>query len=423
MAFWGSLFMRLRPARPDSSRLRRVAAVTACVAMAAAPLAGCTSGAGSASDDASPGSAASPSESEPPPVSQVVLSTNLPQTAAATVPVNTLVKVRAQGGTLTKVTVTGPKQRIVHGGLSADRRAWTATERLEPGTRYVVRTVGTDTEGLRKPMRQVFRTDDLSLDEQTYPSVAPIDGDTVGVGMPVILRFDLPVTHKAVFEKNLSVTTAPAQPGSWHWMSDNEVHWRPKSYWRPGTKVTVRADVNSLDAGNGIYGQEDRVSRFTVGNDVRMKIDVGSHSMQVTQNGQLLRTIPISAGKPGFTTRSGVKVIVEKFRTKRMDAATTGISENDPEYYDIDNVEYAQRVTYSGEFLHAAPWSVGYQGSANVSHGCVGMSTDNAAWLYSLTKVGDVVEVTGSDRYMTIDNGYGDWNVPFAEYKQGSALS
>ncbi len=415
--------MRLRPARLVSSRPRRVAAVTACAVLVAAPLAGCTT-AGSASDGAAtPGSTASPSEPEPTPVSQVVLSTNLPTAAAQTVSVNTLVKVRAQGGTLTKVSVTGPKQRKVRGSLSADRRVWSASERLEPGTRYLVRTVGTDTEGLTRSMRQVFRTDDLTLDEQTYASVAPIDGDTVGVGMPVIIRFDLPVTHRAVFEKNMSVTTTPAQPGSWHWMSDYEAHWRPKTYWKPGTKVTVRADVNSLDAGNGIYGQEDRVSHFTVGNDVRMRIDVASHSMQVTQNGQLLRTIPISAGKPGFTTRSGIKVIVEKFRTKRMDAATTGISEDDPEYYDISNVEYAQRVTYSGEFLHAAPWSVGSQGYANVSHGCVGMSTDNAAWLYSLTKIGDVVEVTGSDRYMTIDNGYGDWNVPFAEYKAGSALS
>ncbi len=416
--------MRLGPARPVSSRLRRAVAVSACVAVAAAPLAGCTA-AGSANDEGGPaGPSGSPTESESPKVSQVVLSTNLPRSAARTVPVDTLVRVRAQGGTLTKVSVTGPKaDPRVHGELSADRRAWTATERLEPGARYVVHTVGTDTEGLRKSQRSVFRADPLTLDEQTYPSVAPVDGDTVGVGMPVILRFDLPVSRKAAFEKHLSVDTAPAQPGSWHWMSDNEVHWRPKSYWKPGTKVTVHADVNSLDAGNGIYGQEDRVSHFTVGNDVRMRIDVASHSMQVLQNGRLLRTIPITSGKPGYTTRSGVKVIVEKFRTKRMDAATTGVSEDDPEYYDIDDVEYAQRVTYSGEFLHAAPWSVGSQGYANVSHGCVGMSTDNAAWLYSLTKIGDVVEVTGSDRYMTIDNGYGDWNVPFSEYRTGSALS
>jgi lipoprotein-anchoring transpeptidase ErfK/SrfK len=153
-----------------------------------------------------------------------------------------------------------------------------------------------------------------------------------------------------------------------------------------------------------------------------MRVDVAAHHMKVLRNGKLLRTIPISAGKPGFTTRSGIKVIVEKFRYKRMNAATTGISEDDPEYYDLSNVEYAQRVTYSGEFIHAAPWSVGSQGYANVSHGCVGMSTSNAGWLYGLTKIGDPVEVTGTDRPMDLTNGYGDWNVSYREYKKGSAL-
>ena len=144
--------------------------------------------------------------------------------------------------------------------------------------------------------------------------------------------------------------------------------------------------------------------------------------MTVTQNGKVLRTIPITTGKAGFTTRSGTKVIIEKLRTKRMNCETVGISQSNPEYYNIDDVEYAMRLTYSGEFIHAAPWSVGSQGYANVSHGCTGMSTSNAAWLYGISKRGDVVEYTGTDRWMTMTNGYGDWNVPFKEYKQGSAL-
>jgi lipoprotein-anchoring transpeptidase ErfK/SrfK len=241
--------------------------------------------------------------------------------------------------------------------------------------------------------------------------------------MPVIVTFDVPVTDRAEIEENLSVETSPTQAGSWHWISDNEVHWRPKEYWKPGTDVTVNADINGVNAGNGIYGQENRTSSFHIGDAVVMKIDVAQHNMRVFDNGRLLRTIPISAGKPGFTTRSGIKVIIEKFRYKDMDAATTGISEGDPEYYDIADVEYAQRVTYSGEFLHAAPWSVGSQGSVNVSHGCVGMSTADAAWLYSLTKRGDVVDVTGSDRRMEPTNGYGDWNVSWRDYRAGSALT
>jgi lipoprotein-anchoring transpeptidase ErfK/SrfK len=240
--------------------------------------------------------------------------------------------------------------------------------------------------------------------------------------MPVLVQFDVPVTDRASIEKHLSVESSPKQAGSWHWVSDQEVRWRPKRYWKPGTEVTVNADINSVPAGNGVYGQESRSISFEIGDSIVSKVDVGAHRMKVFVNGSLARTMPISAGKPGFITRSGTKVIMSKQRDKVMDAATLGIAKSDPEYYRLD-VEYAMRVTHSGEFLHAAPWSAGSQGLANVSHGCVGMSTENAAWLFNMTKRGDVVEVTGSDRHMTLYNGYGDWNASFREYAEGSALS
>jgi lipoprotein-anchoring transpeptidase ErfK/SrfK len=145
--------------------------------------------------------------------------------------------------------------------------------------------------------------------------------------------------------------------------------------------------------------------------------------MKVLSNGELLRTIPITTGKPGHTTRSGIKVIVEKFDSKRMNSETVGIPAGSADAYDIDDVKWAMRLTYSGEFIHGAPWSVGSQGYANVSHGCTGMSDANAQWLYAMSRRGDVVVYTGTDRPMTFDNGYGDWNASFAEFKQGSALS
>ena len=144
--------------------------------------------------------------------------------------------------------------------------------------------------------------------------------------------------------------------------------------------------------------------------------------MQVFSNGKLLRTIPITTGKPGFTTRSGVKVIIEKFDSKRMNSETIGIANDSAEGYDLDDVQWAMRVTYSGEFVHAAPWSVGSQGYANVSHGCTGLSPDNAKWLYDMSKRGDVIEYTGTDVGMTLTNGYGDWNESFAKYAEASAL-
>jgi lipoprotein-anchoring transpeptidase ErfK/SrfK len=271
--------------------------------------------------------------------------------------------------------------------------------------------------------KQRFHTEDLTLDEQTYAAVAPLQGETVGVGMPVIVTFDVPVTDKATFERHMRVTSTPEQPGAWHWLSDTEAHWRPKSYWQAGTDVTVDVDVNSLPAGGGVYGQESRHVEFEVGDANVYKVNAQTHQMQVFSNGDLLRTIPITTGKPGFTTRSGTKVIIEKFREKRMNSETVGIDRDDPEYYNINDVEYAMRVTYSGEFIHAAPWSVESQGSANVSHGCTGLSTENAAWLYNMTKRGDVVEYTGTDRPMTLTNGYGDWNASFAEWREGSALT
>ena len=154
------------------------------------------------------------------------------------------------------------------------------------------------------------------------------------------------------------------------------------------------------------------------------KVDMNTHQMRVFRNGKLIRTIPITTGEqPKFTTRSGTKVIIEKFRHKRMNSETVGIDPNSADGYDLDDVEYAMRVTYSGEFVHAAPWSVGSQGSANVSHGCTGMSTANAGWFYDNSKVGDVIKYTGTDREMDLTNGFGDWNESFADYRSGSALA
>jgi lipoprotein-anchoring transpeptidase ErfK/SrfK len=402
-------------------RARRRLAVLASVSALALTAGACSAGSGN--DDQATGSRATTAESrddEQAPSSDVEITANIAD-KARDVSVDEVVEVVAEEGSLTRVEVRAGNQRVA-GELATDGSSWRATGRLEPGTRYRVLAVAEDAEGVEASEQITFRTQDLSLAQQTYASIAPLAGETVGVGMPVIVQFDVPVRDQASIEKHLSVRSTPEQAGSWHWVSAKEVHWRPRAYWKPGTKVTVDADINSVSAGNGVYGQESRTVAFEVGDSVVSKVDVGAHEMKVFVNGALARTMPISAGKPGFITRSGTKVIIEKVRDKVMDAATLGISKSDPEYYRLD-VEYAMRVTYSGEFLHAAPWSSGSQGLANVSHGCVGMSTDNAAWLFNLTKRGDVVEVRGSERQMTLYNGYGDWNASFADYKRGSALS
>ena len=374
---------------------------------------------GKAADDGSgQGSATQVSKS-----SAAKITSNV-QRGARNVDLGRKVRLGVTDGTFSDVQVTGPSGAVVTGRLSADKTHWVSTAGLQQASRYRVVGSAVDDEGLKAGYESVFRTRKLTLDEQTFPSFVPLQGQTVGVGMPAIIRFDVPVTDKAAIEKHLSVTSSPAQPGSFHWISDSEVHWRPRTFWKPGTNVTVKADIGGVSAGNGIYGQKSRTTSFHVGRSLISKVNMNTDQMRVFQNGKLIRTIPITTGaQPKFTTRSGTKVIIEKFRHKRMNSETIGIDPNSADGYDLDDVEYAMRVTYSGEFVHAAPWSVGSQGHSNVSHGCTGMSTSNAAWLYNRSIVGDVVQYTGTSRSMELTNGFGDWNAAFTSYRAGSALS
>ena len=400
-------------------RTTRAAAGLAVGLLLCAGLASCSGDSDAEQAQGSP-SSGSKGSSTATPEAPVKLTTNVKNRTA--VPVDKEVRVEADGGTLQKMEVLSGKGAALAGGITEDKKAWVAKARLEPGTTYTAKAVTESPSGTTRRTSTTFRTVDLSLDQQTFAAIAPLDGETVGVGMPVIVTFDVPVTDKKAIEKHMTVTSSPQQAGSWHWLSDNEVHWRPKTYWQAGTDVSVDVDVNSVPAGNGIYGQESRTISFHVGDAVVSKVNAQTHQMKTFINGKLIKTTPITTGKPGHTTRSGVKVIIEKFRQKRMNSETVGIDPNSADGYDIDDVEYAMRVTYSGEFLHAAPWSVADQGHANVSHGCTGMSTADAKWIYDHSKRGDVVEYTGTDRPMTLTNGYGDWNASYASWSAGSAL-
>ncbi|TNM45188.1 hypothetical protein FHP29_04475 [Nocardioides albidus] len=396
------------------SRALRVASALAAVALVAA---GCDGSGfvpgtdGGAGDDETAAAAAP----------DAVVTANV-KDEAADVSVDKVVRVRAEKGTLTSVVLRSKAGRV-EGEIRGDGARWVSSAGLEPGTRYRVRAVARNAEGKEVQRVSTFTTQALSLEQQTYASIAPLQGETVGVGMPVVVNFDLPVTDQASFEKHMTVTSTPAQAGSWFWVSSREAHWRPQSYWQAGTKVSVDVAVNGVSAGAGIYGQEDRKVDFEIGAAHVYKVNARTHQMKVFENGRLLRTLPITTGKEGFTTRSGVKVIMEKYAQKRMNSETVGIARGSAEAYDIDDVKWAMRITSSGEFIHAAPWSVGSQGRANVSHGCTGMSIDNAAWLYSMTRRGDVVEYVGTDRAMEPGNGWGDWNVSWPDYVAGSALA
>ena len=367
----------------------------------------------------------SPSPTTPPAPDPVTLTANVADKATK-VTVDTVVRVTAKAGTLTKVKVAyrytdhraGKTVRgALDGALSKDRATWTAVERLEPAATYAISMTGKNTAGQSQTATSSFTTHNLSLDEQTYPSIYPQPGSKVGIGMPVVLTFDVPVKDKKEFQKNLQVTSSPAQTGTWNWFSDTQVRFRPAKYWKPGTKVKVTANLNGVKAGNGVYGQKSVSTSFTVGRSFITKVNLASDVARVYRSGKLVKTIYVSGGKPGWETRSGVKLIMAKEYNKKMTNEMIGAKED----YSLV-ARHALRITNSGEFLHSAPWNTAHFGRRNASHGCVGMSNANAAWLYANTLVGDRVITTGSRRGVEQGNGYSDWNLSYAQYKKGSAL-
>ncbi|MBD8608170.1 L,D-transpeptidase family protein [Aeromicrobium sp. CFBP 8757] len=340
---------------------------------------------------------------------------------AKDVKVSTYVKVLAEDGTVSSAKLATADGATEITGRVTDS-GWRADSRLEPGTAYRLTATGQGEDGESRTVTSAFTTQALSLDQQTYPSVAPLDGETVGVGMPIIVTFDLPVRKRALYEKHMKVTTDNGTTGSWTWFSDNEAHYRPEQYWPANTKVNVHLTLNSLPAGEGVFGQQDQDINFQVGKKSVTTVDVGKHQLTYSVDDQKVRTIPVTTGDDGHRTRAGVKIIMEKFSSVDMDAATTGVDSEDPGYYNISDVRWAMRLTNSGEFIHAAPWSVGSQGRDNVSHGCTGMSTADAKWLYDRSVRGDVVEYVDSPRALEDRNGWTDWNVPWATWTAGSAL-
>lgn len=330
--------------------------------------------------------------------------------------------VNAVQGTLDKVTVTAPDGSKVAGSLSDDDRHWTSSGALAPGTTYKVRArmVGRDDT---EPVSRTVRISTVENATDFRALVSPRDGGTVGVGMPILITFTSPVAdeHRAEVERRLTVASSKEAEGSWSWVSPTQVQYRTREYWPAHTKVTVRTDMTGVPVADGVWGAQDRTVDFTVGRSVVSVVDVKSDEMTVTIDGKVARTIPVTTGKDGFRTRGGIRVISDKLESTRMDAETTGIRPGDAEYYNLD-VKYAMRMTKSGEFVHAAPWSVASQGRENVSHGCVGMSTANAQWLFERSRIGDVVTIVGSKRALEPGNGLTQWNVSWEDWTAGSAL-
>jgi lipoprotein-anchoring transpeptidase ErfK/SrfK len=241
--------------------------------------------------------------------------------------------------------------------------------------------------------------------------------------MPIAIFFNQPVSDRAAVERRLKVSTSTPVEGGWRWFNDKEVHYRPKAYWATGTKVTLNVDLAGVDVGDGVWGVRDRQIAFTIGKRHVSVVNVGTHKMTVTDGGKTVKVFPMSAGRPKYPTTNGIHFTLEKAKTVVMDSATVGIPRDSPDGY-YATVHWNVRISNSGDFVHAAPWSVGSQGVANVSHGCVNLSVANATWFYKFSQRGDIVQVVGSPKQPNDDGTLGvvDWNLPWSQWLSGSAL-
>ncbi|MCS0635343.1 Ig-like domain-containing protein [Streptomyces sp. LP05-1] len=329
------------------------------------------------------------------------------------------VTVKLAAGRLQQVTVTDSKGATLAGAVASDGKTWTSARPAAPGTAYSVEA--RDTGG--GTARADFAT--ASPEKVNKLTLAPGKNTTVGIGHPLSIVFDHPVKNKAAVEKRLKVTTSNHTEGSWGWMKDysgkDRVDWRPREYWKPGTKVTLAAELNGVDSGGeGGWFVRDYQTGFTVGAHQVVKADLDHHTLKLLRDGAVVRELPMSGGTPGGDKASwrGKTVLMSKEGTINMRSETVGLGDA----YD-KMVDYSMRLTWSGMYAHAAPWNKAYFGNTNHSSGCLGMSTSDAGWLYGQVRPGDPFEVDGADAKGTqaVNNGYGDWNVSWADWQAKSA--
>ncbi|RZU13118.1 Ig-like domain-containing protein [Streptomyces sp. BK239] len=408
-------------------RARRAGAALAAVLTWAGLLAGaagCTGEGGRGGPDLTQGKA--------PPARDVIRVT--PQDGARAVRPGKELRVRVTEGRLESVKVVkwqDARETPVPGGLSADGRTWSPRDaRLGLAARYTVDAVAVDGKGRRSARHTAFTT--FVPEERFIGYVTPENRSTVGTGMIVSLEFNREITDRAAVERAVRVTAEPEVDVRPHWFGDSRLDFRPETYWRPGTRVSVALRFRDVEAAPGVYGLQDRTFSFTVGRHQVSRVDAAAHTMEVRREDELIATVPVTAGAPKTTTYNGKMVVTEMLELTRMNGATVGFKKKDGKSeYDIPDVPHAMRLTGSGTFLHGNYWAPADAfGTVNLSHGCVGLrdvkgggSDTPAGWFFDRSLVGDVVEVVNSkDKTVAADNGLGGWNMDWEEWTEGSAV-
>jgi lipoprotein-anchoring transpeptidase ErfK/SrfK len=340
-----------------------------------------------------------------------------PVAGATKLPISTEIKTAVANGSIRSVTLVSAAGARVTGSMRPDGSSWVPDVPLRYGESYTAQVTAVGPEGRTKVDTTSFTTMRKPATRPISTSINMVPGQVYGVGMPIVIDFGaaIPVAHRAAVEARLFVSSTPAQVGAWRWYSDREVMYRPRSYWTPGTALSVRAAVAGILIGGRVIA-EDRTVTASIGDDLEFKVTNADHVMTVTSNGKVLHRYPISMGKPSTPSWSGHFVIMERDYYTVFDTLDQG-----PGGYRV-GVNYAERLTWSGTFLHSAPWSVYAQGSFNVSHGCVNIGPANARWVFYHSKVGDPVSITGTPRHVAPGNGWTVWDMSWPDYVKGAVI-
>ncbi|MCX4746673.1 Ig-like domain-containing protein [Kitasatospora sp. NBC_01287] len=332
-------------------------------------------------------------------------------------------KVAVSSGKLSQVTVTDKSGQAVQGSISADGTSWVPAAGLSVADSYQVKAQATDANGVATTATSSFSTLTPSKTSRSQDNVAT--GSTYGVGMIVSFNFGMPIQNKKAVEQGITFVASDGTTVKGHWMGNNRLDIRPQNFWNPNTQVKIQIRLKNVEVSPGVYGGSDRDESFTISSRAQVStVDAAAHTMTVQDNGQTVETVPISSGSDEHPTYNGTMVIEAKEGTAHMTSASVpGLK---PGEYDL-MVPHSMRLTDSGTYVHGNNWSsAGTFGTANVSHGCVGLQdapgdaggTDTpAAKFYAASMVGDVVKVVNSKgAQVTPDNGLSGWNMPWSTW-------
>jgi lipoprotein-anchoring transpeptidase ErfK/SrfK len=324
------------------------------------------------------------------------------------------ITVRAlSGGKVTNVTVRTSGDKVT-GALSDGGKTWRSTWTLDTAQSYVVTATGTDSQGHPVTATSAFST--LTPSRTFHTQIFEAQNATYGVGMPLMLSFDEPITNKAAVERSLELTTSKPVIGSWYWDGDQQLYFRPRDYWPANTTVSFAGHLNGVEGAAGMYGIHTLTQTFSIGQSVIAVASTSAHYTLIYIDGKLKYNWPISTGRTTMPTPNGTYLTVQKGNPVRMIGGKKGT----PAYYN-ELVNYAVRFTYSGDYYHSAPWSVVQQGTTNVSHGCVNLPPEDAQIYYALAVPGDPITITNSPKAGKWDDGWTQWFFGWSQYLQGSA--